>query len=70
LWVSDPHALQSAADRLSAAIIRKRLEYWTPVVGPTFSKYDRAAICLRGDYSLNQVELCRNALFKRHFPIH
>jgi hypothetical protein len=34
LWVSDPHALQVAADRLSAPIIRQRLEYWTRIVGP------------------------------------
>jgi hypothetical protein len=34
LWVSDPQALQAAADRLSATIIRQRLEYWTLIVGP------------------------------------
>src|SRR6266851_5036967 len=70
LWVSDPHALQAAADRLSAKIIRQRLEYWTRIVGPQFSKQDRAAVCLWREYSLNQVELCRNVVFKRHFPIH
>lgn len=32
--VADPAALQAAADRLSADIIRKRLDYWTLVVGP------------------------------------
>jgi hypothetical protein len=70
LWVSDPRALQAAADRLSATIIRQRLEYWTLIVGPKFSKTDRAAVCLRRDYSLNQIELCRNFVFRRHFPIH
>jgi hypothetical protein len=40
-------ALQAATDRLSPAIIRKRLEYWTRVVGPTFSCTDRTAINLR-----------------------
>ncbi len=70
LWVADPPALQAAADRLSAEIIRKRLEYWTLVLGPKFSKKDRAAIRLRRDYSLNQVEYCRNFIFRRHFPIH
>jgi hypothetical protein len=63
-------ALQAAADRLSPAIIRKRLDYWTLVLGPKFSKTDRAAIHLRRDYSLNQVEYCRNFIFRRHFPIH
>jgi hypothetical protein len=70
LWVSDPKALQAAADRLSPDIIRKRLDYWTWVLGPKFSPKDRAAINLRRDYSLNQVEYCRNFVFRRHFPIH
>jgi hypothetical protein len=25
---------------------------------------------LRRDYSINQIEYCRNFIFKRHFPIH
>jgi hypothetical protein len=70
LWVSDPRALQAAADRLSATIIRQRLDYWTLIVGPKFSKKDRTAICLRRDYSLNQIEYARNFVFRRHFPIH
>jgi hypothetical protein len=70
LWVSDGEALQAAADRLSPEIIRKRLDYWTLVLGPKFSKKDRAAIPLRREYSLNQVEYCRNFLFRRNFPIH
>jgi hypothetical protein len=60
LWVSDQKALQAAADGLSASIIRWRLEYWTSIVGPKFSKEDRSAICLRRDYSLNQIEYCRS----------
>jgi hypothetical protein len=70
LWVADPHALQAAADRLSAPIIRQRLEYWTRIVGPTFSNQDRAAVCLGREYSLNQIEYARNFVFRRHFPIH
>src|SRR5918996_263880 len=70
LWVSDQKALQAAADGLSASIIRRRLEYWTSIVGPKFSKEDRRAICLRRDYSLNQIEYARNFVFRRHFPIH
>ena len=70
LSVSDPEALQAAADRLSPEIIRPRLDYWTLVLGPKFSKKDRAAIPLRRHYSLNQVEYARNFVFRRHFPIH
>jgi hypothetical protein len=70
LFVSDPEALQATADRLSAEIIRPRLDYWTLVLGPKFSKKDRAAVPLRRHYSLNQVEYCRNFIFRRNFPIH
>jgi len=70
LSVSDPQALQATADRLSPDIIRPRLDHWTLVLGPKFSKKDRAAIPLRRHYSLNQVEYCRNFIFRRNFPIH
>jgi hypothetical protein len=70
LWVADAKALQAAADALSAKIIRTRLEYWTLVVGPKFSKKDRHAINLGRHYSLQQVEYCRNLIFRRNFPIH
>jgi len=70
LWTADVHALQAAADRLDPEVIRQRLEYWTLVLGPKFSKKDRTRINLRRAYSLNQVELCRNFIFRRHFPIH
>jgi hypothetical protein len=70
LAIEDLHALQAAADRFSPAIIRKRLDYWTRVLGPTFSPTDRTAINLRREYSLNQIEYCRHFVFRRHFPIH
>ena len=70
LAVSDPDALQAAADRFSATVIRERLEYWTLVLGPKFSKRERAAMNLRRFYAVSQVEYCRNLIFKRHFPIH
>src|SRR5213593_4096551 len=70
LMTADADALQAAADRLTAEVIRKRLDYWTRVLGPKFSREDRAAVHLRREYSLNQVEYCRNFVFRRHFPIH
>jgi hypothetical protein len=70
LATSDPAALQAAADRLSPTIIRQRLEHWTWTVGPKFSSKDRAAINLRRHYSLQQVEYCRNLIFRRNLPIH
>ena len=70
LAVADPNALQAAADRLSADIIRQRLNYWSLALGPKFSKKEREAINLNRNFSLQQVEYCRNFVFKRHFPIH
>ena len=68
--VADATTLQAAADRLSAEIIRKRLDYWTLSVGPKFAKADRQAINLKRHYSIQQVEYCRNLIFRRNFPIH
>jgi hypothetical protein len=70
LSTSDPQALQAAADKLSASILEKRLNYWSWLLCPKFSEKDRKAVNLRRDYSINQIEYCRNFIFKRHFPIH
>jgi hypothetical protein len=70
LAVDDVAALQAAADRLSPAIIRKQLDYWTLIVGPKFSKKERERINLSRFYAIAQIEYCRNFIFKRHFPIH
>jgi hypothetical protein len=70
LAVDNVAALQAAADRLSPAIIRKQLDYWTLILGPKFSRKERAQIYLRRFYAMAQIEYCRNFIFKRHFPIH
>ena len=70
LATADPKALQAAADKLSASIIEKRLNYWSWLLCPKFSEKDRQAVNLRRAYSINQIEYCRNFIFKRHFPIH
>ncbi|MGH8338405.1 MAG: hypothetical protein ACRETL_16625, partial [Gammaproteobacteria bacterium] len=70
LAVDDVAALQAAADRLSPAIIRKQLDYWTFLLGPKFSQRERSQMNLSRFYSMAQIEYCRNFIFKRHFPIH
>jgi len=70
LAVDDVAALQAAADKLSAEIIRKRLDYWTLILGPKFSPKERKQINLSRFYAIAQIEYCRNFIFKRHFPIH
>jgi hypothetical protein len=70
LAVNDVAQLQAAADRLSPAIIRKQLDYWTFLLGPKFSKRERGQMNLSRFYAIGQIEYCRNFIFKRHFPIH
>ena len=66
----DVAALQAAADRLSPEIIRKRLDYWTLILGPKFSAKERKQLNLSRFYAISQIEYCRNFIFKRNFPIH
>ena len=70
LAVDDAEQLQAAADRLRPEVIRKQLDYWTLILGPKFSKKERAAMNLSRFYAVHQIEYCRNFIFKRHFPIH
>ena len=70
LAVDDVGALQAAADKLSPAIIRKRLDYWTLILGPKFSAKERKKINLSRFYSISQIEYCRNFIFRKNFPIH
>ena len=70
LAIDDVAALQAAADRLSPDIIRKRLDYWTLILGPKFSVKERKRVKLSGFYAISQIEYCRNFIFKRNFPIH
>jgi hypothetical protein len=69
LWVSNPLALQNAADGLSGEVIQKRLNYWTVALGPKFGKLDRRAAKLERSYYVHQVEYCQNFIFRRHHPI-
>jgi hypothetical protein len=70
LAVDDVAALQTAADRLSPALIREQLDYWTFLLGPKFSPKERNQMNLSRFYAIAQIEYCRNFIFKRHFPIH
>jgi hypothetical protein len=70
LAVDDVEKLQAAADRLTPEVIRKRLDYWTLILGPKFSKRDRQQMNLSRFYAIAQIEYCRNFIFKRNFPIH
>jgi len=69
LSVSEPERLQQIADRFSPAVIRQRIEYWTFLLGPKFSKKECSRMGLHRYYFISQVEWCSNLIFHRHFPI-
>jgi hypothetical protein len=78
--VKEPEMLQKAADGLSAESIAARLNYWSFLLGPKFSRKQRTATIYRRKdgtifeplerfYAINQLEYCRNFIFKDRFPL-
>ena len=65
--VEDPTMLQSAADRLNHDIIRDRIEYWSLIISPKFSKRERQKMNLRRFYAISQIEYCQNFIFHPKF---
>src|SRR5205085_3277397 len=52
LATADPKALLAAANKLSAATIEKRLNYWSWLLCPKFSEKDRKTVNLDRKYSI------------------
>src|SRR5260370_20136181 len=69
LAVSDVPALQAAADRLSAALLQRRCNYWVRRVVPVFSPDEREALRPGYRYSMAQMELATDVVFKRAAPL-
>jgi hypothetical protein len=69
LGVADVASLQAAADRLSAAILERRCSYWVRRLVPTFTPSERAALPLAYRYSMAQMELATDIIFKRSAPL-
>jgi hypothetical protein len=69
LAVSDVPALQAAADRLTAAVLQRRCNYWVRRVVPVFSSVEREALRPGYRYSMAQMELATDIVFKRSAPL-
>ncbi|MCA1694166.1 MAG: hypothetical protein LC749_05225, partial [Actinobacteria bacterium] len=69
LAVSDVPALQAAADRLTAAVLQRRCTYWVRRVVPVFSPDEREALRPGYRYSMAQMELATDVVFKRSAPL-
>ena len=68
--VEDPKALQAISDAMTAQEIQARVDHWTFVLGPKFSKKERAAGRGLGRFwAMSQIEYCDNFVFKRGWPI-
>jgi hypothetical protein len=69
LSVADPAALQAAADALTPAVLQARCDSWAARLAPRFSAAERAAVDLRYRYSVAQVELATDVIFRRPSPL-
>ncbi len=69
LAVEDVPALQAAADRLSAALLQRRCNHWVRRVVPVFSADERQALQPGYRYSMAQMELATDVVFKRSAPL-
>jgi hypothetical protein len=69
LTVEDVATLQAAADHLSAAILERRSAYWARRLVPVFSQAERAALQPGYRYSMAQMELATDLVFKRSAPL-
>jgi len=69
LAVSDVAALQTAADRLTAAVLQRRCNYWVRRLVPVFSPVEREALRPDYRYSMAQMELATDVVFKRSAPL-
>jgi hypothetical protein len=69
LAVGDVPALQAAADRLSAALLQRRCNYWVRRPAPVFSPGEREALRPGYRYSMAQMELATDVVFKRSAPL-
>ena len=69
LAVGEVPAVQAAADRLSAALLQRRCNYWVRRVVPVFSPEEREALRPGYRYSMAQMELATDVVFKRSAPL-
>jgi hypothetical protein len=67
--VTDPVALQAAADALTPTVLQARCDSWVTKVAPQFSPAERAAADLRYRYSMGQIELATDVIVAEPSPL-
>jgi hypothetical protein len=69
LAVGDLGALEAATQRLTARLIEQRCASWVRQLAPRFSSAERAAAGLHYRYSVAQIELATDLIFRRSAPV-
>jgi hypothetical protein len=69
LAVDDLAALEAAAERLTSRLIGQRCGYWVRRLAPRFTAEEQAAVDLHYRYSVAQIELATDVIFRRSAPL-
>jgi hypothetical protein len=69
LAVDDLAALEAAAQRLTPRLIEQRCDRWARRLAPAFSAAERAELPLGYRYSIAQIELATDVIFRRAAPL-
>ena len=69
LAVDDLAALEAAAERLTPRLIEQRCDHWARRLAPAFSAAEQATLPLGYRYSVAQIELATDVIFKRSAPL-
>jgi hypothetical protein len=69
LAVADLAALEAAAERFTPRLIEQRCAHWVRHLAPRFTARERAAADLRYRYSVAQIELATDVIFRRSAPL-
>jgi hypothetical protein len=69
LAVDDLAALAAAAARLTPQLIERRCRYWVWQLAPRFTAEEGEAVDLHYRYSLAQIELATDVIFRRSAPL-
>jgi len=69
LGVADTATLQAAAQRLSPALLQRQCAYWIRRLVPTCTPTEHAALQPGYRYTMAQMELATDVVFKRSAPL-
>jgi hypothetical protein len=69
LAVDDLAVLEAAAERLTPRLIERRCDHWARRLAPAFGAAEQAVLPLGYRYSVAQIELATDVIFRRSAPL-